>query len=57
MPEELMCVRASAFGKNDSRPVGSRRELGDVPDGLNAINLKKFLRENGSRLTRIGESN
>ena len=31
--------------------------LGDVPDGLNAINLKKFLRENGSRLTRIGESN
>ena len=31
--------------------------LGDVFDGLSAINLKKFLRENGSRLTRIGESN
>ena len=52
-----MCVRASALGKNDSRPVGSVVRRGDVFDGLNAINLKKFLRENGSRLTRIGESN
>ena len=31
--------------------------LGDIPDGLNAADLEKFLRENGSRLTRIGGSN
>jgi hypothetical protein len=31
--------------------------LGDIPDGLNAADLEKFLRENGPRLTRIGASN
>ena len=28
-----------------------------VPEALDALNLEKFLRENGSRLTRIGGSN
>jgi hypothetical protein len=45
------CVRILREGGFLRGPSVRVVRLGDIPDGLDATNLEKFLLENGSRLT------